>query len=133
MSVGFLKLSLASDATHCDRVSKQSLEADVATTFNATVDSSLCEPFARDLDLVQLLQAAIDMLVVELSQYIRYRLITCIVHHAGEIDVSLISRLQQRGNDVIAHLVIERIKQLRQLSILCLFKLIHINTTPVYD
>jgi hypothetical protein len=131
--VGFLKLGLASDATHCNRVSKQSLETDVATAFDATIDNSLCEPFARDLDLVQLLQAAIDMLVVELSQYIRYRLISCIVHHAGEIDVSLIARLQERSADVSAQLVIERIKQFRQLSILCWCKFIHINTTPVYD
>jgi hypothetical protein len=126
VSVGFLKLVLAREATHCDRVSKQPVKADFAATLDATVDCSLCEPFACHLDLVQFLQAAIDMYVVELGQHIRYRLVSGIVHHAGKINVSLIARLQQRGNNVIAYLVIELVEQARQLGVLYFCKLIHI-------
>ena len=97
MRVGLFVPFLAGDAAHGDRIRQQAFDANLAAALDAAVDIPRREALARVVDLAQFVQMALDKSGIQISQHIRDRFVTEVVHLSREINISLIARSQQSG------------------------------------
>ena len=91
MRVGLFVPFLAGDAARGDRIRQQAFDANLAAALAAAVNIPRREAPARVFDLAQFLQMALGKRGIQISQHIRDRFVTEVVHASCEIDVSLIA------------------------------------------